>query len=254
MLKIITRCDDAASFRSANYAIREACLHGVARNVGVMACCEHLQHAFDILKDLHGVAFGCHFTLNSEWSFPRWSAISGRSTVPALYDPEGYLFDSTLELHERNTPLDQMLTEAKAQIDKLRATGFKLTYLDTHMGVNWLPGLNDALAALCKQEGLLYANNANIPPIDRSNDSLPKNDHPARLLHKLATLTEGTFLVVGHPCYDEQEIRAVRRQGNTPGWLGPEREGERLLFTHPSVIKYFQEKNIQALRYDEALS
>lgn len=255
MPKVITRCDDAASFRSANYAIREACLLGIARNVGVMACCAHVQHAYDIFKDLKGVAFGCHLTLNAEWAYPRWSALSGRHAVPALYDPEGCLFSTTEALRERNVPVEQMITEAKAQIDKLRSIGFKITYMDTHMGVNWLPGLNDALVDLCKKEGILYACVPSIPYMNMNNDSFARNDYAGRLIHKLSTLTDdGVQLVLGHPCYDEEEVRSVRRDGKPPGWLGPEREGERLLFTHPSVVKYFEENNIKPLRYDEVLS
>lgn len=249
MIRLVTRCDDAASSRSANYAIREACYSGVGRNIGVMACCAHVEHAYDVLGDLKGVAFGCHFTINAEWTSPRWGGVLGREKTPDLYDKEGYFYNNPQAFVDRKTPIEQMIAEAKAQIAKLRGIGFKLTYLDMHMCANWLPGLNDALVALCKEEGLI--NGMDITWLQREAEGFAKHDYAGQMLKKLNETEPGTYLVLAHPTFNDDEIRAVRLDGREEGWLGPDREGERLLFSRPDVVRYFEEKGIAAIRYDE---
>jgi hypothetical protein len=51
-----------------------------------------------------------------------------------------------------------MIAEISAQLDLVRRLGLRPLYLDTHMVFNWIPGVAEALDALCQSEGLIFAN------------------------------------------------------------------------------------------------
>ena len=48
-------------------------------------------------------------------------------------------------LHEQNIDLAEVVTEAGAQLARLRGLGLNITYLDDHMACGWLPGVKVAL-------------------------------------------------------------------------------------------------------------
>lgn len=251
MISLVTRGDDAASSRSANRAMHEAARHGLLRNIGVMACCPFLDDAAEVFRGLDHVAFGLHFTLNSEWDEPRWSALLPRAKVPGLYDHEGRLYSRTQALHDAQVPLEQMLAEAQAQLDLLRKKGFPVVYLDDHMGVSWLPGLRDALADLAHREGLVFQ--PPLTPLPAVDDAhLAADDYAGRLMASLDIARPGVpYLVVGHPTYDDTETASIRH-GQTPyGFHARDRNGQRLLFLRPDVVAYVQRKGVRLLRYDE---
>ncbi len=251
MISLLTRGDDAASSRSANRAMYEAARYGLLRNIGVMAPCPFLDDAAEVFRGLDHVAFGMHFTLNSEWDEPRWSAILPQDKVPALYDREGRLFSETVALYEAKVPLEQMMAEAEAQLALLRKKGFRLVYIDDHMGVSWLPGLREALADFAKREGLIFQPQLrSLPKIDESRFSA--EDYAGKLMASLELAEPGQpYLLVGHPTYDDTETASIRH-GKTPyGFHARDRNGQRLLFLRPDVVTYIREKGIRLLRYDE---
>ncbi|MDX2110204.1 MAG: ChbG/HpnK family deacetylase [Verrucomicrobiota bacterium] len=250
MIRLITRGDDAASSFSANRAMREACEHGIMKNVGVMAPGIALADAAEVFKGLRGVAFGLHFCLNAEWESPRWHAVLPKNKVPDLYDHEGMLYSSTLAMYERKVPLEQMVNEFIAQLATVRKAGFQLTYVDDHMGVTWLPGLRDAVADIARKEGLIFNPKVDsLPEVDHTG--LAPFDHATRLMRSLENAPDGTYLTVGHPTYNDAETAAIVNSGNPPGYHALDRDGQRLMYMRPDVLEFVQKKGIQPIRYDE---
>jgi hypothetical protein len=233
---LVTRADDAGSSRSANRAIREACVAGLARNVSLMAPCPHIADAAAVLRDLPGVCFGMHVTLNCEWETPRWGPLSPAPSVPSLVEADG------------------MMVEVAAQLAHLRALGFRLSYLDQHMGVGWVCGLGERLSAFAAREGLIDA--------DRVVRGLPEAPTPASpgadqhvddLIARLAASPPGTFLALGHPCYDDAEMALVHGAGASAGEVGRDRDGQRRMFLDPRVRAAFAQHHVAAITYAEAV-
>ena len=253
-IRLVTRADDAGSSRSANRAIREACVAGLARNVSLMAPCPHIADAAAVLRDLPGVCFGMHVTLNCEWEVPRWGPLSPASAVPSLVEADGSFTRFPVHLHERNAAVDEMMVEVAAQLAHLRALGFRLSYLDQHMGVGWVCGLGERLSAFAAREGLIDA--------DRVVRGLPEAPTPASpgadqhvddLIARLAASPPGTFMALGHPCYDDAEMALVHGAGASAGEVGRDRDGQRRMFLDPRVRAAFAKHDVAAITYAEAV-
>ncbi|TVR46803.1 MAG: ChbG/HpnK family deacetylase [Puniceicoccaceae bacterium] len=252
MIELLTRADDAGSSRSANRAIREACLDGICRNLGLMAPAPAIDDAAVVLRDLPGVDIGVHATVTSEWEAPRWGPLLGDQSHPGLRLEDGCFPQTTQALREREVPPEAILAEVKAQIAKIRSLGFDPSYLDEHMGFGWLPGLEAALAELARKEGLVYR---------RDLDGLPRSEapvgaesgRPENFLRSLEAARPGLYLVVAHPCYDDEETRGIVNPSHQPGFHGPDRDGQRRMYTDPRVRDWVNDpsNNVRLVRYRE---
>jgi hypothetical protein len=277
-LRLVTRGDDAASCRSANRAILEAFENGILRNVSVMACAPELGHAAKVLGPAarirgRGLCVGLHVTLNCEWDQPRWGPVLPPQVVPHLVDERGHLTRTPMDLHQRQADVEQMIAEVQAQLDRLRAVGLAPVYLDQHMGVGWVGGLNDRLARLCEKEGLINTEGqvkglpregrglspsaprggagGGLTPCSAAGDQhSPRRTHVDDLLARLRAAPPGMYLVVGHPCYDEAEVRAFHAAGQSPGEVAADRDDQRRMFLDPAVLACCRECGVQPIRYD----
>ena len=254
-IRLVTRADDAGSSRSANRAIREACVDGVVRNVSLMAPCAHIADAAAQLRDLPGIAFGMHVTLNCEWDAPRWGPLSPRARVPSLVEADGGFTHFPMHLHERQASVDEMMIEVTAQLAHLRSLGLRISYLDQHMGVGWVCGLAARLSDFAAREGLIDA--------DRVVSGLAEapvavvTDGPERhiedLIARLAASPAGTFMTLGHPCFDDAEMALVHGAGIKPGDVGRDRDGQRRMFLDARVRAAFARHDVAAITYGEAV-
>lgn len=154
-LKIITRGDDAASSKSANFAIRETFEKGILRNCSVLACAGFVDHCYEVLGSLKGLCFGLHASIACEWIFPRWKTVEQAAKLPGLTDQDGYLWSSPNVVNEHNVPVEIIVKEISAQFHKLIQIGFKISYIDLHMAFNWIKGVNEALNDFCYKKGLI---------------------------------------------------------------------------------------------------
>lgn len=248
-IRLITRGDDAGCCRSANRAIRAAFQQGILRNVSVMAPAPELEDAADQLANLQGLCAGLHVTLNCEWDRPKWGPVLDPADVPALVDQQGHLLTNPKDLHERNAPLEQMIAEVRAQLDLARQVGFDIRYIDQHMGVGWVNGLDEAITELARQEGLIKGSSGPWRRFEKIDKDLPPH---RRLAQQLATAQPGTYLVVGHPLLAEDaDAREICREGNPPGSIADDRENQRLMFMDQAVLDVVKRRDIQPIRYDQ---
>jgi predicted glycoside hydrolase/deacetylase ChbG (UPF0249 family) len=246
-VRLITRGDDAASSRSANFAIREAFLEGILRNASVLACTDLLGHARETLGDLPGLCIGLHATIACEWATPRWRPVLPPERVPSLVDGDGFLLPSPTAVDARGACLPEIMAEIAAQLARLRQAGFAVSYLDLHMSFGWIDGVDAAVGEFCRREGLIigyreYDRLREVPPVS--------GDRLADLHAALAAAAPGTYLLVGHPTYDDDEMRAFRHHPpHRPP--GPERDEQRRMFLDPRVMTLFRQGRIAPVRYDD---
>lgn len=248
-IRLITRGDDLGSNHSANLAIMEAYRSGILRNTSVMVTCAAVEEAADMLAGERGLCFGLHATMNAEWDSVRWGPVLPREKVPSLVDRDGYLFQTVEALRANRPSVDEAMLELQAQLDRARALGFDIKYVDRHM--MWeraFEGLEERFERWCEREGILNS--------ERTHRFLPRVyfslDPVERLIATLELAEPGQYIIVGHPAYDNDEMRALGHPGY-PGWVvAAEREWQRRIYTDPRIIAYCREHGVTPIRYDEA--
>jgi hypothetical protein len=245
-IRLVTRGDDAGLARSANAGIREAFEDGILRNASVMAPGPALGHAADELADLAGLCIGVHLTLTAEWDRPRWGPVSSPETVPSLVEDDGAFSHTAMALHERDASVREMVAEATAQIERVREAGFEPAYLDCHMGVDWVGDLANELDALREREGLLDGDGVGMLPAVGG-----AADDPDGLCARLDAAEPGTHLIVGHPCYDDAEMRDIVGAGHGPGEVATERDAQRRMFLDEGVHRCCEERGVEPVRFTD---
>jgi predicted glycoside hydrolase/deacetylase ChbG (UPF0249 family) len=255
-VRLVVRADDAGSCVSANEAVAEACAAGTARNVSLMVPGPAFEDAARRFAGRDDICIGLHVTLNAEWAGPKWGPVLPASEVPTLVDPAtGFFTPFPKDLHQRGFSVAEAVAEAEAQLARARAAGLAIAYLDEHMGVGWLPGLRDALAALARREGLIDAGSLHLPGLPRVETCVGSEDDADALANRwLAALDAcepGTYLLVTHPGKDAPDMQAFYLEGGERGVVARERDRERRALTADRLRQGCAAHGIPLLRYDE---
>jgi hypothetical protein len=250
-IHLITRGDDLGTNHSANAAIRAAFERGMLRNTSLMACCPAVEEAAEMLAGETGLCIGLHSTMNAEWDDVRWGPVLPPDRVPSLVDADGHFFQTVPALAEHGPDLEEVLAELQAQLDRARALGFDVRYVDQHMA--WgraVEGLDEPYARWCEREGLR--------PHHLYHRALPRvpgeGDPVEQLIAALAAAEPGQYAIVGHPAYDNEEMRALGHPGYPGQQVAREREWQRRIFTDPRILRYCRENGVTSIRYDEAVA
>jgi predicted glycoside hydrolase/deacetylase ChbG (UPF0249 family) len=242
-IRLAARADDAGSCHTANVAIREVADAGLALNVGVMAPCPFFDEAAAMLAGRSDLCIGLHATVTAEWDAPKWGPVLPPDRVPSLVDADGHFHPNANALHERGANPDEVLAELEAQLERARAAGLAIAYLDEHMGFAWLPGVGERLAGLVRREGLWRGRVPGLPAVSGAYDDVAEE-----FIARLEAAAPGTYLVVGHPGHDTEEMRRLVHPGLRPGQVAREREGDTRRFTAPEVLGYCRSRGVEPVR------
>ena len=254
-LRLVTRADDIGSFRSANRAALDCVDKGILRNVSLIANAAHLDHAAQLMAGRCDICFGHHMTICCEWPTCRWRPVAPPDSVPNLVRPDGTLFASPQEVQDHGVDFDQIIIEMQAQLDCLRCAGFKIAYCETHMSFDWLFEGNDDTRRLeqylerwASEQGLWFnTDNDRVPRFGQAPGDA--SDPVSRLLANLRTHESGTYMVVGHPWYNDNEVAehcVGPRSGNETM-----RDLQRRLFVDPEIVEYCRTHAVHLARFDE---
>ena len=214
-----------------------------------MAPAPFIEDAAAVLADLKHIDFGLHISLNCEWEYPHWGPVAPLAQVPDLVDKEGNLLPTPKQLHEVGASRKQIMTEVRAQLQRLRTLGFTIAYMDEHMGVGWLPELAEELTELAAQEGLIFRPVLqNLPDPIKVEATFSRADWLAAVL---PALRAGVYRLVGHPAYNDAEMQAYRRPGQARGEVAASRADQRTLFTDPGVLEAVERNSIPPVRYTD---
>lgn len=239
---LVTRGDDAGSWRAADEGIARSLEAGLLKNVSLMACGPSIENATFLIDKAEGHAdFGLHVCLNSEWDGLRWGPVSDHDKVPSLIDHEEKFWPTPQHLHDNGVVIDECITEVRAQLNKLRDLGFPVCYMDEHMGVGWVGTLAHALRDFALQEGLIFRPQlAAVPP----GDSWPE---------RLSMLKEHEpALYVNHPCLEDAVVyKDFVREGVKPGEVEAERMADTEFWTNPETAAWFAAAHVTPTRYSE---
>ncbi len=250
--RLVSRGDDAGMCHTVNIAIRDACAQGLVRNVSVMVPAPAFDEAAEIFRDLQGVALGLHVDLTAEWAHLRWGPVLSPDEVPTLVDNAGHFFHTGQSLYANAPRLEHMQREVRAQLEKARAAGLDIAYLDEHMGVGWINGLANWLHDFCEHEGLI-CNRALLDQgrLKRLPQMPPGTDPVHTLIAQLGAAAPATYLLVGHPVYKTPEMLAAHMPEEAPGVQANARDWQRRMFMDAEILDYTRSHAIQAIRYTD---
>jgi predicted glycoside hydrolase/deacetylase ChbG (UPF0249 family) len=173
---------------------------------------------------------GVHLALNSEWTTYRWGSVSPQPRASSLLDEDGYL-PSTTEFVEAHAKMEDVKVETRAQIDKAQAAGIHLSHLDAHMETLFSTadlltvylnlGRDYKLPVLLERDqnlrGLQVA--PGVALLDRLlqiGPGVPKSQWMDTYKKMLAPLPAGTYELIVHLAYDNDEIRGAT--SDLPDW------------------------------------
>jgi predicted glycoside hydrolase/deacetylase ChbG (UPF0249 family) len=239
-IKLVVQGDDLGMCRAVNEGIITAATDGILTQTSVMAPTPWFAEGA-LLAKRHGLATGLHLTLTCEWQYLRWGPLSAGVT---LRDGDG-LFKRTVADAAAGDP-DEAVVEAHAQIDRARACGLELSYVDPHMGVS----LVAAYEAACTRLGVKFMYRHVNPHYDWASiivlSTAPRRDRTAWLVDKLDALGPGAHMVLAHPGVASEELRSITApDAHDYFWAESTRVPDLEALCAPDVRKVIERRDIE---------
>jgi len=228
---LVLHTDDLGMSHSVNRATFEALEKGWINSASILVPCPWFPEVVRWARAHPEADLGVHLALNSEWTTFRWRPLSPAHAVPSLLDEDGYmpLVETTVGQRAR---IPEVEKELRAQIDRARAAGIRITHLDSHMvSLLQTPELVEVYRRLGKEYGLPtrleraggLPQGASVPSeetlldqVIALNPGVAIKDWPAAYENLLAPLKPGVYLLVLHTAYDDPEMRGAT--GDHPDW------------------------------------
>jgi chitin disaccharide deacetylase len=218
---LVLHADDFGMSHSENRATMEALEKHWVTSASILVPCPWFSEVAHWAKAHPDADLGVHLALNSDWTTLRWGPVSPQPRGSSLLDEDGYLPLTTAYVAS-HAKMSDIEVETHAQIDKAKSAGINLSHLDTHMGTivstpemfkvyfglgqaYKLPVLLDqrALALGVPSASVLLNEVVQIRPGVRQSQWL---DAYEKLL---APLPPGTYQLIVHLAYDDEEMRGA---------------------------------------------
>lgn len=223
---LIIHMDDIGMSYAANRAAMDLFAKGTANSASVIVPGPWARDFIRWWADNPGYDVGVHLTHTSEWDACRWRPLSPARDVPALLDPDGFMwhgFPGELTA----VPPAQIALEMVAQIRQALAWGLRPTHLDSHMGIvtaqpaffrayldlakeyrlaphifPWAAEM-EGIAAMVRESPFPVAQGVEVDP----GATLAEKKEAIR--RALAALRPGLNVLTIHPVVDTPEIREI---------------------------------------------
>lgn len=245
----VSRADDLGSSNSANLAIARVVKAGFIKNVSVMAPGPRVEEAARLFAGRKDVCFGMHTTLNAEWDRVKWGPVLPLGEESGLVDPKGNFLADPALFSETKPPVEIIMREVNAQLERLHALGFDIRYIDSHMFPElFVEGLDEAMAEFARKKGLLdHMYYYNIPP---GFGALAQN--PTGLPAFLRALPAGQYFFVTHPSLNTGEMRQTGNASYSGAEVAKSRARETDVFSKKALRRAMGLLGVEGVRYDEA--
>lgn len=243
-IQFISRADDLGSSHSANLAIEKVINTGFIKNVSVMACGPAVEVAASLLAHRTDICFGMHTTLNAEWDNVKWCPVLPLDKRSGLVDENGYFLANPALFTRTKPPVEVIMQEVTAQLERLHKLGFPIRYIDSHMFPEmYVEGLDEAMEEFAAKKGLLdHMYYYRLPPWGLGLG------HP----EDMTRLPDGQYFSVSHPSLDTEEMRMTGNASVSGAEVAASRARETALLSDKELCCRLRDAGIQGIRYDEA--
>jgi chitin disaccharide deacetylase len=257
---LVIHADDFGMMHTVNRAIEDAFANHWITSASIMVPCPWFPEVVQWAKAHPDADLGIHLTLNADWTPYRWGPVSAQPMNSSLRDPDGYLPLLT-EYVDQHAKMQDVEAEGRAQVDKAKSAGIKLSHLDSHMGTLFsTPQLFGVYLSLGKDYHLpvLLAKqisdagiHVQLPPgfnldavfVDKVLQMAPgvsKENWLAEYKKMLAPLPPGTYELIVHLAYDNDEIRAATF--DHPDWGAQWRQNDLDMVKSPEFRKFLADQ------------
>ncbi len=159
---LIVNADDYGQATGINIGIIESHLRGIVTSTTIMAGGHALNDGLARLKDAPNLSLGCHLVLIGE------KPVAKASQIPSLLNSKGQ-FPQTLTdfmwlMTVRQVKYLDIVTELRAQLDKLLNLGLTISHCDSHKHSHAHPKVLDAVIQVAEEYKIRYVRN----PFERS--------------------------------------------------------------------------------------
>ena len=225
---LIVHADDAGFSHSADSAIVSAFEKGAINSASIMVTCPWFPESAAYAKNHPEMDWGIHLSLTSEWKNYKWGGVAPSNQIQSLLDKNGYLYPSNAEF-AANAKIDEAEKEIRAQIEKAKAWGIKITHIDNHMGsilaspdvikMYQRVGRENGLPVLMPMNYLKAVAPKLAPSIDTTTvivdnyiiayTMTPAGKWKNFYNYRLQNLKPGLNELVFHLAFDDDEMRAI---------------------------------------------
>jgi chitin disaccharide deacetylase len=262
---LVIHADDLGMNHSVNRAIFEALEKGWVTSASILVPCPWFPEVARWTREHPDADLGVHQALNSEWTDFRWGPVSSKDRVPSLLDSQGYLPLDTPEVVKNAKPAE-VEEELRAQIDRARAAGIRVTHLDSHMGVLFE---SPDLFAIYRKMGQSY----NLPILEAEEGShsprgvtqpadgvvlrkviemepgVAEKDRLDWYKKQLAALPPGVYQLIVHLAYDDEEMRGAT--WDHPDWGAAWRQHDLDMVKSAEFRQFLKEQGFVLVTWKE---
>jgi len=152
MKELILNADDFGLTKGVNEGIIRGYREGILTSTTLMATALAFEDAVERAKENPGLGIGCHLVLTGG------TAVSPPEEIPTLADRSGRLPVSlaafVVRVSSGSIRDEDIETELKAQVEKIRRAGIEPTHFDTHKHTHAHPRVMKVIGALAKEFGI----------------------------------------------------------------------------------------------------
>jgi predicted glycoside hydrolase/deacetylase ChbG (UPF0249 family) len=150
--RLVINADDFGLSDGTNRGILDAHRAGVVTAASLLVNTPGFEAATRAARELPALSVGLHFNLTTG------QPVSSPDVVPTLYDSRSRRLYPLFRLIERalagRIDGSEVARECAAQIERIRATGLRITHLDGHQHVHLLPGIWRPVVETARQAGV----------------------------------------------------------------------------------------------------
>jgi predicted glycoside hydrolase/deacetylase ChbG (UPF0249 family) len=251
----VLHADDLGMSHSVNRATFEALEKGWVTSASILVPCPWFPEVAAFARTHSQADLGIHLALNSEWTTLRWGPISPSDQVPSLLDDDGFLRLDTPQVVERAKSAE-VERELRAQVERARAAGVRLTHLDSHMGalfgseaflnVYRRVGAEYGLPVLLERSGeraAAFPEAAKESLVDHVlgiGPGVPAAGWRAAYEKMLEPLPPGVYELIVHLAYDDDEMRGAT--ADHPDWGAAWRQQDLDLVKSPEFRSFLDKQ------------
>jgi predicted glycoside hydrolase/deacetylase ChbG (UPF0249 family) len=248
---LIIHADDLGMAHTVNRATFQALERGWVTSASILVPCPWFPEVARFARAHPDADLGIHLALTSEWTTLRWGPLSPVEQVKSLLDPDGYLpmLESTVAQRARPEEAER---ELRAQIERARAAGIRITHLDSHMGSLYgTAGLLDVYRRLAGEYGVpMRWARAQAPPAGGSvpeaeilvdqvvslEPGVDPNGWRAAYEKRLSALPPGVHEMIVHLGYADEEMWGAT--ADHPDWGAAWRRYDLDLVSSPEFREF----------------